>query len=92
MHWKFFSLTVPRNFELKQFLVTNKPDLLLIQEIKLDNETANMRLRYESYATFHKVRTINLSSGGGVAILINEKISHTQILDQIFSRDFRTRY
>ena len=81
IHWNCFSLTVARNFELKQFLATNKPDLLLLQEIKLDNEAANMRLRYEGYATYHKVRIRNPGSGGGVAILINEKISHTPIMD-----------
>ena len=81
MHWNCFALTVQRNFELKHFLKRNKPDIFMIQELKLNNEQANLRLRYEGYSTYHKIRNTNSQFGGGVAILINEKISHTQILD-----------
>ena len=85
MHWNCFALTVTRNFELKHFLKRNKPDIFLIQELKLNNEQANLRLRYEGYSTYHKIRNTNPQYGGGVAILINEKISHTQILNLDFS-------
>ena len=76
MHWNCFSLTVPRNSELKQILIDNKPDIFLLQEIKLDNAKANLRLRYEGYATYIKVRDTNPDFGSGVAILINEDIPH----------------
>ena len=79
MHWNCFSLTIPRNSELKQFLIDNKPDIFLLQEIKLDNAKANLRLRYEGYATYIKVRDTNPGFGGGVAILINEDIPHSLV-------------
>lgn len=79
--WNCFSLTVSRTFELKHFLITHKPDIFLLQEIKLSNERANLRLRFDGYATYHKVRSINPDAGGGIAILIREIIPHTLILN-----------
>ena len=77
MHSNCFSLKIQRKFELKQFLNTYKPDIFLIQEIKLRKENANLRLMYEGYDTYHKVRSMNPNFGGGVAILINSKIPQT---------------
>ena len=50
------------------------------------NCNANLRLRYEGYDTYHKVRSVNPNFRGGVAVLINSRISHRLIdnLDNSF--------
>ena len=56
-----------------------KPDIVSLQEIKLDSETANMRIRFAGYATYIKTRKVNPSFGGGLAIIVKEGIPHAQI-------------
>ncbi len=52
-----------------------KPDIVLINELKLDENRSNFFLRFEGYNTYDKPRN---QFGGGVAIVIKSSISHTQ--------------
>ena len=76
-HWNCFKLTIPRLNELKIFLDKFRPDIVSIQELKLCEEDANFRLRFEGYSSFHKLRAVGSKHGGGVAVLIKENIPHT---------------
>ena len=73
-HCNCFKLTQARLFELEHFLNIFKPDIISLQEIKLELEVANLKLRFEGYVTHVKTREIKPSYGGGVAILIKQNI------------------
>ena len=77
--WNCFKLTTVRIIELKNFLNIIKPDIISIQELKLGEEEANLRLRVNGYITYVKARKTNPNRGGGVAILIRSEIPHTSI-------------
>ena len=68
----------PRLEELKLYIYQNKIDILLLNEIKLDQNNSNFFLNIEGFTTYDKPRT---SHGGGVAILIKKEIDHFQIHD-----------
>ena len=86
IHWNCHNLTVSRCFELRDFLKKHEPDIVSLQEIKLKLEDANYLIRFDGFSTYLKVRSLNPDRGGGVAVLINENISHTQIFD--FDQNF----
>ena len=75
-HWNYFKLTLARSEELQLFLKESQPDIMSIQETKLNDESANLLMRYKGYSMYHKERTKNPSYGGGIAILIKEGITH----------------
>ena len=52
-----------------------KPDIVLIYELKLDENRSNFFLSFKGYNTYDKPRN---QFGGGVAIVIKSSISHTQ--------------
>ncbi len=79
IHWNCFKLTNVRSEELRLFLQEAKPDIMSVQETKLNNECANLRMRYKGYSMYHRQRPTNPSKGGGVAILVKEEIKHSLI-------------
>ena len=48
-----------------------------LQETKLNDEKANLRLRFNGYQMYHKQRKLKPDFGGGVALLVKEGITHT---------------
>lgn len=81
VHWNCFKLTQLRQFELENFLNNFKPDIISLQEIKINEEKARMYLNFPGYNTFIKTRSVNPEWGGGVAILIRSWIPHSPITD-----------
>ena len=57
------------------------PDIISLQEIKLNTESANFKLRFSNYSTYVKARDSGSDWGGGIAILIKNNISHSQIIN-----------
>ncbi|RMZ94334.1 RNA-directed DNA polymerase from mobile element jockey-like, partial [Brachionus plicatilis] len=55
-----------------------QPDIILLNEIKLDENRANYYLNFPAYVSIHRCRNIR---GGGVAILIKKEIDFIQIYD-----------
>ena len=51
----------------------------------MSHESANYRLRFEGYSTYHKVRPSKPEVGGGVAILIKENIPHIFLTEPILN-------
>ena len=78
LQWNCFQLKT-RLGELEMFLKKVKPDIVSINEIKMSTENANFHLRFEGYSTLFKCREKNGDSGGGVALLINEKIKFEKV-------------
>ena len=74
-------MTQARIFELKLFLEEFQPDIVSIQEVKLNQEQANLFLRFEGYNIHYKPRQINPEYGGGVAIIIKNTIANSAIVD-----------
>ena len=73
LHWNCNSIK-SKTEDLKLFVLENKPDIILLNEIKCNQAQANSLLSINGFSTETKVRTEN---GGGVAILINNKIKYT---------------
>ena len=80
VQWNCFKLTDVRIFLLDSFLKTFNPDIISLQEIKLDEAQANLKIRFDSYVTYHKTRSKNPCNGGGVAILIKDNIPHSKLV------------
>jgi len=78
-HWNCFKLTQSRQFELKNFLNIFKPDIISLQELKLNEEEARLCLRIVGYSVYIKPRKVNPEHGGGVAVLIRSGISYSII-------------
>jgi exonuclease III len=76
VHWNCFKLCTDRLAGLALLLDEIQPSIVLLNEIKMNSEQANLFLRYKSYYTYHKCRN---EFGGGVAILIKEGIDHSEI-------------
>ena len=79
LHWNCFSLTEERLIELSLFIndlseELNQPDVISLNEIKLNNELANHRLKIDGYRSLVKCRKKNPLKGGGVALLIRDSI------------------
>lgn len=77
IQWNCFSLTIARIEELRLFINETQPDIMSIQETKLNDEKANYRLRFSGYTMYHKHLKSNPEHGGGVALLVKEGITHT---------------
>ena len=56
---------------LKHYLIHNQPDIVLLNETKLDTCHSNFYLDFDNYNVISKPRN---KYGGGVAILINKKL------------------
>ena len=56
------------------------PDIVSIQELKLNQEQANLYLDFEGYTAHYKPRRINPTKGGGVAVIIRNSIANSVIV------------
>jgi hypothetical protein len=79
IQWNCFKLTDSRIIELRLFLEEFKPDVMSIQEIKMNQEQANLKIRFDGYSTLYKPRKANPEMGGGVVLLIKDTIVHSEI-------------
>ncbi len=61
---------------INQYLINDKPDLMLPNEIKCENAKTDPRVKLDNYVIEDKCRNKN---GGGVAILIRKDIKYEQI-------------
>ncbi|RNA20744.1 RNA-directed DNA polymerase from mobile element jockey-like [Brachionus plicatilis] len=75
LHWNCKHLP-SKLIILKQFLSIHKPDIMLLNEIKMDITLCNYHLNFQNYQTISKM--INVS-GGGVAMLILKYLDFSQI-------------
>ena len=83
LHWNCFSLSESRFIELSLFISDlkedgNQPDIISLNETKINNELANHRINLKGYSCLHKGRSKNPLQGGGIAILIKDSIPYTQ--------------
>jgi exonuclease III len=80
MHWNCNSLLgkVP---ELHLYIEEQKPDIILLNEIKASQEVINSEFNLNGYTTESKIRNVNPECGGGVAIFIKNNIIYERILD-----------
>ena len=72
----------PRLEELILFVMDNKLDIVMLNEIKVDKHRSNFHLNIPGFTTIDKPRN---NHGCGVAILIKNEIVHHQIYDLIAS-------
>ena len=79
--WNCFKMTEARIFEFKLYLAEFEPDIVSLQEIKLDEEEeeGNLKLRFDCYSIYYSLRKINPSCGGGVGFLIKNTIQYVEI-------------
>ena len=73
-------MTQARIFELKLFLEEFQPDIMSIQEVKLNQEQANLFLRFDGYNVHYKPRKLNPEYGGGVAIITRDSIANSVVV------------
>jgi exonuclease III/phage gp16-like protein len=85
IHWNCFKLNQNKCKEIEYFLIDNSPDILCLNEVKLDENRANCFLKFTNYTTIYKPRPINSNHGGGVAILIKSDldIAETNIFSNL---------
>ncbi|RMZ96819.1 AP-like endonuclease reverse transcriptase, partial [Brachionus plicatilis] len=62
-------------------------DIMSIQEVKLTQEEVNVFIRFSGYSTYYKPRQVNPSFGGGVLVLVKNKIGHNEISNFAVSVD-----
>ena len=70
IHWNCHSLTEKRRIELSSFLVENNPDVMCMNELKLNEAESNKYIQFAGYTSIFRCRDPLKSSGGGVCILI----------------------
>ena len=78
VHWNSFKMTISKCEELNEFIKKNNPDIMSLNEVKMNHEEANYYLNFNNYKTFHKPREKNSRYGGGVALIIKNSIDHTE--------------
>lgn len=78
IHWNCHSFRNKKT-EFVRFLHDERPDIVCLNEIKLDAEWVNHKLVFEGYISLAKVRDQNPNHGGGVAILVKESIDFMQV-------------
>ena len=78
IQWNCFKMTQARLVEFKLFLEKLKPDIVSIQEVKLNQEQAYLYLRFDCYVTSYKARE-RKPDGGGTAILVADSVIHMVI-------------
>lgn len=72
-HWNCNKFTEKRKEELSLFLANNKPDVLSLNEIKLDKNLGIQRLNFAGYHTIFRPRkSKKASAGGAIALLIKK--------------------
>jgi exonuclease III len=84
IHWNANSL----NNKMQEFnsfiLQKEEPDIVSINETKMSDFRANTILNFNNYNVIHKARYENKNGAGGVAILINKRLSYRVIKDVLF--------
>ena len=82
VQWNCFKMTQARLFEFKLFLEQIQPDIVSIQEVKMNREQANLFSRFDSYKVYYKPRsTGDPECGGGTAVIVKDTIEHSRIID-----------
>ena len=82
VQWNCFKMTQARLFEFKIFLEQIQPDIVSLQEVKMNQEQANLFLRFDGYKVYYKPRsTGDLECGGGTAVIVKETVDHSRITD-----------
>ncbi len=71
-------MTQNRCKELEQFIDDSQPDIISLNEVKMNKEEANQFLNINNYSTYYKPRIKNSIYGGGVALIIKNTIEHTE--------------
>ena len=74
IHWNCFKMTPNRSLELNSFIIKNQPDILSINELKLDQNSANYYLNFNNYTTIYKPRKKGCNFGGGVALIVKNQV------------------
>lgn len=88
IHWNAFKLTNARVAELKLFLHSNQPDVVAIQECKLNEEEASLYLQFQDYKLHYASRPKNPTKGGGIAILVNNRLNSFTISSDYSENNF----
>ena len=57
------------------------PDIVSIQELKLNQEQANLYLSFDGYIVHYKPRKINPTNGWGVAVIVKNSIIPAKTLN-----------
>jgi len=61
IHWNCFKLNQNKCKELENFLDKNSPDIMCLNEVKLDENKANFFLNFTNYVTIYKPRQMTLT-------------------------------
>ena len=78
-HWNCHKLTTARNIDLRCFIYEHKPDIICLNELKLNEQECNDRLQYDGYISLFRCRDPIKSHGGGVAIIIRRGIAFSEV-------------
>ena len=70
VHWNFFKMTQSRLFEFGLILREIQPDIVSIQEVKMNREQENLFLRLDGFTTHYKPRDNKAEYGGGIMLLL----------------------
>jgi exonuclease III len=77
--WNCFKMTQTRLHEFRLFLEQFQPDIVSIQEIKMNKEQANFFLRFDGYKVYYKPRiTGDPECGGGTSVVVKGTVDHSQ--------------
>ena len=74
-HWNCFAV-LNKIESINMFLNEFKPDILSLNEIKLNDQEANYYLRFKGYSTYFNCRK---KGAGGVALLVRNETDHHKI-------------
>ena len=67
-------------YEFKLFLEHFQPDIVSVQEIKMNQEQSNLFLRFDGYKVYYKPRKNgDPECGGGTAIIVKDSVNHSPI-------------
>jgi len=80
VQWNCFKMTADRLVELKLFLEEFDPDIVSIQELKLNQEQAHLYLSFDGYTVHYKPRKNNPTYGGGVVVIVRDSIANSVIV------------
>ena len=72
-------MTAARRLKLELFMTERNPNVVCLNETKLNQELANDRLKFIHYRTHHRSRDLR-GQGGGVALLVRNDLE-SQPLD-----------
>ena len=82
VQWNCFKMTQARLIEFKLFLEQFQPDIVSLQEVKMNQEQSNLFLRFDGYKVYYKPRsTGDPECGGGTAVIVKETVDHSRITD-----------